>query len=87
MHESPTRRGRLGGVATSHLAMLRGRVERQRSVIMPHSKYSSYEELAPKHECDSINKESAERLDSQITTLHQDVAALSIEVSNILLQI
>ncbi|ENN79150.1 hypothetical protein YQE_04336, partial [Dendroctonus ponderosae] len=82
--ESPTRRPRLGGVATNHLAMLRERVERQRSVIMPHSKYSSCDELpGSKNESDSSgNKESVERLDSQITTLHQDVAALSVEVRN-----
>ncbi|XP_019756627.2 potassium voltage-gated channel subfamily H member 8 isoform X2 [Dendroctonus ponderosae] len=82
--ESPTRRPRLGGVATNHLAMLRERVERQRSVIMPHSKYSSCDELTgSKNESDSSgNKESVERLDSQITTLHQDVAALSVEVRN-----
>ncbi|XP_066244999.1 potassium voltage-gated channel subfamily H member 8 isoform X2 [Euwallacea similis] len=81
-HESPTRRPRLGGVATNHLAMLRERVERQRSIIMPHSKYNSYEELTPKSECDTSNKESVERLDNQITSLHQDVTALSIEVRN-----
>ncbi|CAG9761104.1 unnamed protein product [Ceutorhynchus assimilis] len=85
VHESP-RRSRLGGVASNHLAMLRGRVERQRSVIMPHSKFNSCEDLTNKNtECDSSagnNKESAERLDNQISSLHQDVATLSIEVRN-----
>ncbi|XP_030761068.1 potassium voltage-gated channel subfamily H member 8 [Sitophilus oryzae] len=83
IHDSiPPRRHRLGGVATNHLAMLRERVERQRSVIVPHSKYSSYEELETKTEMECGNKDSVERLDSQISSLHQDVAALSIEVRN-----
>ncbi|KAL1498113.1 hypothetical protein ABEB36_008966 [Hypothenemus hampei] len=82
-HDSPSRRPRLGGVATNHLAMLRERVERQRSVIMPHLKHNkSCEELTSKTECDNSNKESVERLDSQILSLHQDVTALSVEVRN-----
>ncbi|XP_050305107.1 potassium voltage-gated channel subfamily H member 8 isoform X2 [Anthonomus grandis grandis] len=80
IQESP-RRTRLGGVATNHLAMLRERVERQRSVIMPTPKFSSYEELVPKVESEVVQPNS-ERLDSQISSLHQDVAALSVEVRN-----
>ncbi|XP_076265799.1 eag-like K[+] channel isoform X3 [Rhynchophorus ferrugineus] len=76
------RRHRLGGVATNHLAMLRERVERQRSLVVPHSKVNSFEELETKSDNESNNKGSVERLDSQITSLHQDVAALSIEVRN-----
>lgn len=81
IHESPTRKPRLGGIATNHLAMLRERVERQRSVIVPYSKHNSLEEIATKNECDISTKET-ERLDSQISSLHQDVTALSIEVRN-----
>ncbi|CAH0554611.1 unnamed protein product [Brassicogethes aeneus] len=71
------RRPRLGGVATNHLAMLRGRVERQRSVVLP--KNNSLEEEITEGE---VPRHSAEKLDTQISTLHQDVAALSMEVRN-----
>lgn len=81
IHESPTRKPRLGGIATNHLAMLRERVERQRSVVVPYSKHNSLEEIITKNECDISTKENAERLDSQISSLHQDVTALSKEVS------
>ncbi|XP_049823691.1 potassium voltage-gated channel subfamily H member 8 isoform X2 [Aethina tumida] len=79
--ESVTRRPRLGGIATNHLAMLRGRVERQRSVIMP--KHNSLEEIdcGLRDEPD-VTRNSVERLDNQISTLHQDVATLSMEVRN-----
>ncbi|XP_060527733.1 potassium voltage-gated channel subfamily H member 8 isoform X2 [Cylas formicarius] len=79
-HDTMQRRSRIGGVATNHLAMLRERVERQRSVITSQSKYNSTEDIDNKSEIES--RESTERLDNQISTLHQDVATLSLEVRN-----
>ncbi|KAG5895875.1 hypothetical protein JTB14_012258 [Gonioctena quinquepunctata] len=78
------RRPRMGGIATNHLALLRGRVERQRSVIIPHqSTTNSLEDLnsEPKSDNDN-NRNESERLDNQISSLHQDVATLSMEVRN-----
>lgn len=73
----------MGGIATSHLALLRERVERQRSVNAPqHSKSNSVEDLVieAKKEETIKNSNDAERLDDQISSLHQDVATLSMEV-------
>ncbi|XP_063930893.1 potassium voltage-gated channel subfamily H member 8 isoform X1 [Zophobas morio] len=84
-HENATRnRPRLGGVATNHLAMLRERVERQRSVVLPHHpKTSSLEDVNCELKTDVENtRNSVDRLDNQITSLHQDVATLSMEVRN-----
>ncbi|CAH1375325.1 potassium voltage-gated channel subfamily H member 8 isoform X2 [Tenebrio molitor] len=85
-HDNVTRnRPRLGGVATNHLAMLRERVERQRSVVMPHHAKSnnSLEDVNCDMKSDVENtRNSVDRLDTQITTLHQDVATLSMEVRN-----
>lgn len=82
LHENSMRNRRLGGVATSNLAFLRERVERQRSVVVPSKmRTGSLENL----DCDLRNdventRNSVERLDTQISTLHQDVATLSMEV-------
>lgn len=76
------RNRRLGGVATTNLAFLRERVERQRSVVVPiKAKTGSLEDLNCDLRSDVENtRNSVERLDTQISTLHQDVATLSIEV-------
>lgn len=75
-------RPRIGGQATNNLALLRERVERQRSVVLPHlNKTGSLEELNSGLKTDVDNtRSSVDRLDSQISTLHQDVATLSMEV-------
>ncbi|XP_074028422.1 eag-like K[+] channel isoform X1 [Leptinotarsa decemlineata] len=77
------RQPRMGGVATYHLALLRGRVERQRSVTVPHQSCNSLDDLhiEPRTKLDDT-RSSAGRLDDQIFTLHQDVATLSLEVRN-----
>lgn len=77
------RNRRLGGVATANLAFLRERVERQRSVVVPSkTKTGSLEDLNCDLRSDVENtRNSVERLDTQISTLHQDVATLSMEVS------
>ncbi|XP_072381889.1 voltage-gated delayed rectifier potassium channel KCNH8 isoform X4 [Diabrotica undecimpunctata] len=82
--QDSVRRPRMGGVATNHLAMLRQRVERQRSVILPHhSKPNSMEEINSELKSDVENtRNGVDRLDDQISTLHQDVATLSMEVRN-----
>lgn len=83
--ETITRRPRMGGIATNHLAMLRERVERQRSVVVSQpSKSNSLEDLNCELKNDVENtRNSVDRLDNQISSLHQDVATLSIEVSNV----
>ncbi|KAK9738818.1 hypothetical protein QE152_g9524 [Popillia japonica] len=83
-HEPLRNRPRLGGVATSNLAFLRQRVERQRSVVVPSAtRTESLEEVNTELKNDVENtKNSVERLDNQISTLHQDVATLSLEVRN-----
>ncbi|KAK4875230.1 hypothetical protein RN001_011652 [Aquatica leii] len=86
-HETNTKnRPRLGGVATNHLAFLRERVERQRSVVVPNHNTSatgSLEGLNYELRNDVENtRSSVERLDNQVISLHQDVAALSAEVRN-----
>lgn len=75
-------RPRIGGIATNNLALLRERVERQRSVVIPSmNKAGSLEEINCELRTDVENtRSSVERLDNQISTLHQDVATLSIEV-------
>ncbi|KAJ8971823.1 hypothetical protein NQ317_002940 [Molorchus minor] len=82
--ETVARRPRMGGIATNHLAMLRERVERQRSVVISHqSKTNSLEDLNCELKNDVENtRNSVDKLDSQISTLHQDVATLSLEVRN-----
>ncbi|XP_044753445.1 potassium voltage-gated channel subfamily H member 8 [Coccinella septempunctata] len=78
-------RPRMGGIATNHLAMLRQRVERQRSVNIPvrQSMHASSDDVsAEEKDVEGTKRHSVEKLDSQISTLHQDVAALSIEVRN-----
>ncbi|XP_055379901.1 potassium voltage-gated channel subfamily H member 8 isoform X2 [Condylostylus longicornis] len=73
------------------LAALRERVERQRSVTVSSSNEAESNSLeglnlesggtgTTAHA--GTNKHSMERLDSQVSTLHQDVAVLSIEVRN-----
>lgn len=84
LHENSIRgRPRLGGIATSNLAFLRERVERQRSVVVSErAKTGSLENLNYELRNDVENtRNSVERLDTQISTLHQDVATLSMEVS------
>lgn len=73
----------MGGVATNHLAFLREKVERQRSVVVPNSnKTGSLEEVNYDLRNDVENtRNSVDRLDNQVISLHQDVAALSAEVS------
>ncbi|XP_050503214.1 potassium voltage-gated channel subfamily H member 8-like [Diabrotica virgifera virgifera] len=82
--QDSVRRPRMGGIATNHLAMLRQRVERQRSVVLPHhSKPNSLEEINSELKSDVENtRNGVDRLDDQISTLHQDVATLSMEVRN-----
>ncbi|KAF5298054.1 hypothetical protein FQA39_LY11822 [Lamprigera yunnana] len=77
-------RPRLGGVATNHLAFLRERVERQRSVVVPSHNSNTTGSLEGLN-CELRNdventRSSVERLDNQMISLHQDVAALSAEV-------
>ncbi|KRT86714.1 hypothetical protein AMK59_2158, partial [Oryctes borbonicus] len=84
-HEPLRNRPRLGGIATSNLAFLRQRVERQRSVVVPSAtvRAESLEEVNTDLRNDVENtRNSVERLDNQISTLHQDVATLSLEVRN-----
>ncbi|KAF5307673.1 hypothetical protein FQR65_LT06728 [Abscondita terminalis] len=86
-HETtPKNRPRMGGVATNHLAFLRERVERQRSVVVPshnNNTTGSLEGLNYELRNDVENtRSSVERLDNQVISLHQDVAALSAEVRN-----
>ncbi|XP_055918116.1 uncharacterized protein LOC129950264 isoform X1 [Eupeodes corollae] len=70
------------------LAGLRERVERQRSVTIhsPGAEFGSLEglNLEPvQSETDNpANKRSIEKLDCQVSTLHDDVALLSMEVRN-----
>ncbi|XP_058125655.1 potassium voltage-gated channel subfamily H member 8 [Anopheles coustani] len=72
------------------LVALRERVERQRSVHTPSSQAATAEEsnsleglnLEVTKEKESKSRVSVERLDNQVTTLHNDVAALSMEVRN-----
>ncbi|XP_055839595.1 potassium voltage-gated channel subfamily H member 8 isoform X2 [Episyrphus balteatus] len=70
------------------LAGLRERVERQRSVTIhsPGAEFGSLEglNLEPiQSETDNpANKRSIEKLDCQVSTLHDDVALLSLEVRN-----
>lgn len=82
------RNRRLGGVATTNLAFLRERVERQRSVIVPsRAKTGSLEDLNCdlRNDVENTRNSSVERLDTQLSTLHQDVATLSMEVCSVLL--
>jgi hypothetical protein len=72
------------------LAAVRERVERQRSVTVPPNINSisidisgSLDELTMEPPAEKKNiRNSVERLDTQVSTLHQDVATLSIEVRN-----
>ncbi|XP_044271145.1 potassium voltage-gated channel subfamily H member 8 isoform X2 [Tribolium madens] len=77
-------RPRLGGVATNHLAMLRERVERQRSVVLPQQiKKNSFEDVNCLLNSSVENaRNSVDSLDNQIATLHQNVTTLSTEVRN-----
>lgn len=75
VHDNTRNRPRLGGVATNHLAMLRERVERQRSIVIPTKDLN----CEIKNDVENT-RNSVDKLDTQITTLHQDVATLSIEV-------
>nr|CAH7716343.1 unnamed protein product [Callosobruchus chinensis] len=77
------RRPRMGGVATTHLAMLRERVERQRSIQQSRHHTHSLEDVNSEEAEESEDrKNNQDKIDDQLTTLHQDVAALSIEVSS-----
>ena len=66
------------------LAALRERVERQRSVnssLTPNSESNSLEGLnLERGESQPTHRRSMDRLDNQVSSLHQDVAALSVEV-------
>lgn len=80
-------RPRLGGIATTNLALLRERVDRQRSVTQ-FKRTSSLEEINNASESQPAADvetaplpNSTDRLDSQISSLHHDVATLSIDVS------
>ncbi|XP_065155223.1 potassium voltage-gated channel subfamily H member 8-like isoform X3 [Atheta coriaria] len=81
-------RPRLGGIATTNLALLRERVDRQRSVTQ-FKRTSSLEEINNASESQPAADvetaplpNSTDRLDSQISSLHHDVATLSIDVRN-----
>lgn len=66
------------------LAALRERVERQRSInanILGGSESNSLEGLNLERGESQSSKKSVEKLDTQVSTLHQDVAALSVEVT------
>lgn len=66
------------------LATLRERVERQRSVTSSAnhgSESNSLEGLNLERGDSSYKARCVEQLDNQVSSLHQDVAALSIEVS------
>nr|XP_008195925.1 PREDICTED: potassium voltage-gated channel subfamily H member 8 isoform X4 [Tribolium castaneum] len=80
----PRNRSRLGGIATNHLAMLRERVERQRSVVLPpQTKTNSLEDVNCLLNSSVENaRNSVDSLDNQIATLHQNVTTLSTEVRN-----
>lgn len=68
------------------MATLRERVERQRSVTSSTnngSESNSLEGLNLERGDSHPKNKTIERLDSQVSTLHQDVAALSVEVSHI----
>lgn len=65
------------------LAALRERVERQRSInanILGGSESNSLEGLNLERGESQTSKRSVDKLDTQVSTLHQDVAALSVEV-------
>lgn len=66
------------------LAMVRERVERQRSVVIPSTAAgNSLEELNQDLRGEMEHtRSSVERLDTQVSSLHQDVAVLSMEVRN-----
>ncbi|XP_017771321.1 PREDICTED: potassium voltage-gated channel subfamily H member 8 [Nicrophorus vespilloides] len=82
IHENPRIRQRIGGIATSNLALLRERVERQRSVVMPNkSKTGSLEDIDNEFKND-VERSNDEKYDSHLMALHQDVATLSVEVRN-----
>ncbi|XP_008195772.2 potassium voltage-gated channel subfamily H member 8 isoform X1 [Tribolium castaneum] len=80
----PRNRSRLGGIATNHLAMLRERVERQRSVVLPpQTKTNSLEDVNCLLNSSVENaRNSVDSLDNQIATLYQNVTTLSTEVRN-----
>lgn len=65
------------------MAALRERVERQRSInanILGGSESNSLEGLNLERGESQTSKRSVDKLDTQVSTLHQDVAALSVEV-------
>lgn len=66
------------------LATLRERVERQRSVTSSanhDSESNSLEGLNLERGDSNYKARCVEQLDNQVSTLHQDVAALSVEVN------
>lgn len=68
------------------LAALRERVERQRSVgsnMAGSSHSNSLEGLNLERGSDNQSNKVTDNLDSQVSTLHQDVAQLSVEVNSI----
>lgn len=79
----------------SNIATIRERVERQRSVNSSHTndvntsleglnleQYKPIEKITEFTYPNRSGRHSMERLDSQVNTLHQDVAQLSVEVRN-----
>lgn len=79
---------------TTPLAIVRERVERQRSVVVPPPYFDRQNSAPPPTaSLDGLNLEirgeveltrnSVERLDTQVSTLHQDVATLSMEVKSL----
>ncbi|XP_030564137.1 potassium voltage-gated channel subfamily H member 8 isoform X1 [Drosophila novamexicana] len=91
-HHSITRSPLLGMNSPRHqrlhqrgrsLITLRDTNKRQRPLNMASSlDRNSFEEVEPPIEEESGKRPSLERLDSQVSTLHQDVAQLSAEVRN-----
>lgn len=86
VHAASPRHGKILQRGRS-LAALRERVERQRSVNPPSGGIESNSleglnlESCQRNEVPT-HKRSIERLDNQVISLHQDVAALSLEVRN-----
>lgn len=72
------------------MAALRERVERQRSIntnILSGSESNSLEGLNLERGESQKSKRSVDKLDTQVSNLHQDVAALSVEVTNLHVQL
>ncbi|KAJ6641559.1 Potassium voltage-gated channel subfamily H member 8, partial [Pseudolycoriella hygida] len=84
LHSSSPRHSKFFNRGKS-LAALRERVERQRSInanVLGGSESNSLEGLNLERGESQASKRSVDKLDTQVSSLHQDVAALSAEVRN-----